>query len=97
MKKLIYILSFLFFGCSTLNEIPYNENFEQQVLLYGSWRRANRSFNKMQKHNYVQGRYVLRNEYFIVIPIEDGDLLNNTQLIHWYSYDLFTKEYNRKL
>lgn len=97
MNKLIYILCFALFGCGSLNVIPYNDAFETQVLLYGSWRRANRSFNKIQKGNYVKSRYVMRNEYFIFIPIEDGDLLTNVQLLHWYGYDFINKVYNRKL
>ena len=87
MKTIIIILSIFLFSCKTYNEIAYHETiYQDQVLIFKenklskSYKKAQRTYDRLQEQNYNANRFIIKRQYFIEVNIFENDLITNKEL-----------------
>ena len=87
MKTTLIILSIFLFSCKTYNEITYHETiYQDQILLFQenkiskSYRKAQRTYDRLQEQNYNANRFIIKRQYFIEVNIFENDLITDKEL-----------------
>ena len=87
MKTKLIILSIFLFSCKTYNEITYHETiYQDQILLFQenkiskSYRKAQRTYDRLQEQNYNANRFIIKRQYFIEVNIFENDLITDKEL-----------------
>jgi len=87
MKTKLLILSIFLFSCKTYNEITYHETiYQDQILLFQenkiskSYRKAQRTYDRLQEQNYNANRFIIKRQYFIEVNIFENDLITDKEL-----------------
>ena len=87
MKTILIILSIFLFSCKTYNEITYHETiYQDQILLFQenkiskSYRKAQRTYDRLQEQNYNANRFIIKRQYFIEVNIFENDLITDKEL-----------------